>query len=60
MDEVFECDECGREFDSARGLSIHQRVHETTDEPAKEKLEKEQTESVYIKHNQIIQGGAYG
>jgi hypothetical protein len=51
MDEVFECDECGREFDSARGLSIHQRVHETTDEPAKEKLEKEQTESVYIKHN---------
>lgn len=27
-EETFVCEECGREFDSKRGLSIHMNVHE--------------------------------
>lgn len=27
-EEVYECTECGDEFDSAKGLKVHQRVHD--------------------------------
>lgn len=46
-EEVFKCEECGREFDSARGLAVHSRVHD--EEPEEEP--KKAKDLPYIRHN---------
>jgi len=43
-DEVFDCDECGREFDSRQGLSAHTRQTHETEEDEDETEEKVKNE----------------
>lgn len=47
-EETFVCEVCGREFDSSRGLSLHQRVH---DDDKKEEVTKKPQKGMRIIHN---------
>ena len=46
VQEVFECEECGREFDSQRGLSLHMKVHEEPEEKTVKTVTKKNEKTV--------------